>query len=110
MDAPLDQIEVYDVSGLPNAPPTFVAGVPLSSLGGYESPRQTNCEREGWVLNDLSGRYVYVGDTGDVVSVGTLSVATTLPTLRNTRVMVEIDWTNGQTSATSTHFGLGYVA
>ena len=109
MDAPLDQLEVYDVSGLPTSAPSFVASVSLSSLSGYESPCQTYCEREGWVLNDLSGRYVYVGDTGDVVDTSTLSVVTTLPALQNTRVLVEIDWTNGTPSATSTRFGLGRV-
>ncbi len=109
MDAPLDQLEVYDVSGLPASAPTFVASVPLTSLSGSESPCQTYCEREGWVLNDLSGRYVYVGDTGNVVSTSTLSVVTTLTALQNTRQVVEIDWTNGTPSATSTRFGLGRV-
>lgn len=109
MDAPLDQLEVYDVSGLPASAPSFVASVQLSSLSGSESPCQTYCEREGWVLNDLSGSYVYVGDTGDVVSTGTLSVVTTLSALQNTRQVVEIDWTNGTTSATSTRFGIGRV-
>ncbi len=109
MDAPLDKLEVYDVSGLPSSAPTFVAAVPLTSLSGTESPCQTYCEREGWVLNDLSGRYVYVGDTGNVVNASTLSVVTTLPALQNTRQVVEIDWTNGTPGATSTRFGLGRV-
>jgi DNA-binding beta-propeller fold protein YncE len=109
MDAPLDQLEVYDVSGLPNSAPGFVASVPLSSLSGTESPCQTYCQREGWVLNDLSGRYVYVGDTGNVVSTSTLSVVATLKALQSTRQLVEIDWTNGMTSGTSTRFGLGRV-
>jgi hypothetical protein len=97
------------VSGLPTSAPTFVASVQLTSLSGYESTCQTYCEREGWVLNDLSDRYVYVGDTGNAVSTSTLSVVTTLPALQNTRAMVEIDWTNGVPSATSTRFGLGHV-
>jgi len=109
MDAPLDQLEVYDVSGLPTAAPRFVASVPLTSLSGTESPCQTYCEREGWVLNELSGRYVYVGDTGNVVDTSTLRVVMTLPALQNTRQVVEIDWTNGIPSATSTRFGLGRV-
>jgi len=109
MDAPLDKLEVYDVSGLPNSAPSFVASVSLSSLSGSESPCETYCEREGWVLNDLSGRYVYVGDTGNVVSTSTLNVVATLPALQNTRQEVEIDWTNGATSATSTRFGIGRV-
>jgi hypothetical protein len=109
IDAPLDQLKVYDVSGLPTTAPSLVASVSLTSLSGTESPCQTYCEREGWVLNDLSGRYVYVGDTGNVVDTSTLSVVKTLPALQNTRQMVEIDWTNGTTSATSTRFGLGRV-
>jgi YVTN family beta-propeller protein len=83
--------------------------VQLSSLNGYESNCQTYCEREGWVLNDLSGRYVYVGDTGDVVDTSTLSVIMTLPALQNTRQVVEIDWKHGKPSGTSTRFGLGRV-
>lgn len=110
MDGPLDRVEVYDVSGVASGvAPTFVATVQLSSLAGTSSPCSTNCEREGWVLNDLSGRYVYVGDTGDVISTSTLTVVATLPTLHNTRIMIEGDWTNGAVSATSTHFGIGRV-
>jgi hypothetical protein len=109
MDAALDQLEVYDVSNLPAAPPTFVATVQLNSLAGTSSPCQTYCEREGWVLNDLSGRYVYVGDTGNVISTSTLTTVATLPALQNTRQLVEIDWTNSTPSTTSTRFGLGRI-
>jgi hypothetical protein len=109
IDAPLDQVKVYDVSKLPTSAPTPVSAVQLSSFAGYSSPCQTYCEREGWVLNDLSGRYVYVGDTGDVVSTGTLSVIGSLPALRNTRMLAEIDWASGRPSTTSTRFGLGRV-
>jgi DNA-binding beta-propeller fold protein YncE len=109
MDAPLDQLEVYDVSGLPTSAPKLVGSVSLTSLGGWSSPCQTYCEREGWVLNDLSGRYVYVGDTGDVVSTSTLKVVATLPPLQNTRQVIEVDWSHGTTSGTSTRFGLGRV-
>ena len=109
VDAPLNALEVYDVSGLPASAPTFVASVPLTPFVGIETPCQTECNREGWVLNDLSGRYVYVGDSGDVVSTSSLSVVGNLPALDNTRVMVEIDWQNGVPSGTSTHFGIGRV-
>jgi DNA-binding beta-propeller fold protein YncE len=109
MDGPLDQVEVYDISGLPVSMPRLVASVQLSSLSGWESPCQTYCEKEGWILNDLSGRYVYVGDTGDVIDTNTLHVVQTLPALQNTRQMVEVDWENGVVSATSTRFGMGHV-
>ncbi len=108
MDAPLDQLEVYDISGLPASAPKFVATVPLSSMAGFSASCQTFCEREGWVLNDLSGRYVYVADAGNVISTSTLKVVATLPALQNTRQLLEIDWTNGAISATSTRFGLGH--
>jgi hypothetical protein len=109
MDAALDSVQVYDVGGLPSAAPTFVATIPLTSISGYEVPCQTYCEREGWVLNDLSGRFLYVADTGNVISTSTLSVIATLPALQNTRLMIEVDWANGTPSATSTRFGLGRV-
>ncbi|MDQ1456867.1 MAG: hypothetical protein QOH28_2487, partial [Actinomycetota bacterium] len=109
MNAAQDKLEIYDVSTLPASAPTFVSGVQLGSFAGNESPCQTYCEREGWVLNDLSGRYVYVGDTGDVISTTTLGVVATLPALQNTRQLAEIDWANGTTSITSTRFGLGRV-
>ena len=60
-------------------------------------------------MNDLSGRYVYVADTADVVSTSTLNIVGFIPTLRNSRVLAEIDWQNGTTSTTSTRFGLGRV-
>jgi len=109
VDAPLDQVKVYDVSKLPTSAPTLVSAVQLTSFGGYESSCQTYCEREGWVLNDLSGRYVYVGDTGNVISTATLKVIATLPALQNTRQLAEVDWASGRPSGTSTRFGLGRV-
>jgi hypothetical protein len=109
IDAPLDQLKVYDVSGLPSAAPTAVGSVPLTSLSGTEQPCQTHCEREGWVLNDLSGRYVYVGDAGDVVDTSTLKVVAVLPALQNTRQVIEVDWMSGAPSVTSTRFGIGRV-
>jgi YVTN family beta-propeller protein len=72
---------------------------------GVWQPTVLRCKQ----LNDLSGRYVYVGDTGNVVDTSTLKVVKTLPVLQNTHIVVEIDWTNGTLSATSTRFGLGRV-
>jgi hypothetical protein len=109
IDAPLGEVEVYDVTALPASAPTLVARVPLSAISGSETPCNTFCSREGWVLNDLSGRYVYVGDSGDVISTSTLSVVATLQALRQTRQLVEIDWANGVPTVTSTRFGLGRV-
>lgn len=70
---------------------------------------QSFCEREGWVLNDLSGRYVYVGDSGDVIETSTLKIVGNLPPLANTRKLIDVDWTKEGPVATSTRFGLGHV-
>jgi hypothetical protein len=107
IDAPLGQLMVYDVSNLPAGAPTFVKAVTLSSITGSESSCNSFCTREGWVLNDLSGRFVYVADSGDVIDTSTLAIVTTLQPLRNTRQLVEVDWNQGAPSATSTRFGLG---
>ena len=109
IDAPTDQLKVYNVEGLPSIAPTAVTSIQLSSLSGSESPCQTFCEREGWVLNDLSGRYVYVGDSGDIVETSTNKIVGNLAPLKNTRQLIEVDWMNGAPSATSTRFGLGRV-
>ncbi|HVM64989.1 MAG TPA: hypothetical protein VMU14_09020, partial [Acidimicrobiales bacterium] len=110
MDGPLAQVEVYDVSGLPASAPVFVGSVNLPATSGdWEASCQTYCEREGWVLNDLSGRYVYVGDWGTVIDTSTLKVVTTLAQLQNTRLLLEIDWAGGAPTATSTRFGIGRV-
>ena len=60
-------------------------------------------------MKHLSGRYVYVGDGGDIISTSTNTVVGNLPPLRNTRQEVEVDWMSGTPSATSTRFGLGRV-
>lgn len=107
VDAPLHLLEVYDVGGLRAGAPAFVASVPLGKMDGNESPCQSFCVQEGWALNDLSGRYVYVGDAGNIVDTSTLKVVATLAPLQNTRQVIEIDWANGATSGTSTRFGVG---
>jgi hypothetical protein len=109
MDAPLDAVDIYDVSGLPASAPAFVAQVPLSSIAGQESPCQSYCVREGWVLHSLSGRYVWIGDTGDIIDTAIHGVVQHLSTLSNTRLMIEVDYQNGLPSATTTRFGLGRV-
>jgi hypothetical protein len=109
MDDPLGLLQVYDVSGVPNSAPVFVKSVQLSTITGNETPCQSWCAKEGWALADLSGRYDFVADSGDVIDTSTLTVVGHLPALQNTRQEIEIDWGNGVVSGTSTRFGLGHV-
>src|SRR5262249_25506264 len=91
--------------------------IKLHSMSGSESPCGYDCGREGWLQHSRDGRYVFVGDSGDVIDTSThatlprdTSTATTIySTLYNTRKFLEIDWANGAPSFTTSRYGLGYV-
>jgi hypothetical protein len=76
-------------------------------MAGNESPCGGDCGRAGWLLTSLDGRFVYVGDSGDVISTRTLRVVGFLPALANSRYPIEIDWDGGRPTATSTRSGIG---
>src|SRR5438105_10877237 len=79
-------------------------------MTGSESPCfPNNCSKEGWVLHSRDGRFVYVGDAGDVIDTATRQSVAFLPSLSNTRKVIEIDWQNGLPTFTTTRYGLGYV-
>ena len=44
-------------------------------MSGEESPCSYDCARDGWIQHSLDGRFVYVGDSGDVFD----AVANLLP-------------------------------
>jgi DNA-binding beta-propeller fold protein YncE len=110
LDAPNGYVHVFDVSLLPHRPPRLLANVRLSEpMAGEESPCSYDCARDGWIQHSLDGRFVYVGDAGDVFDARTFRLVAFLPALRNTRKMLEIDWRGGVPVATSSRHGLGYV-
>ncbi|MCW3030080.1 MAG: hypothetical protein JWM66_213 [Solirubrobacterales bacterium] len=110
MDAPNSTIHAFDVSGLPGRAPRPIANVRLvHPLTGEERPCAYDCARDGWVQHSRSGRYVYVGDSGDVIDTHSLRVVGYLPALRQTRKMLEIDWRNGAPVQSTSRQGLGYV-
>jgi DNA-binding beta-propeller fold protein YncE len=109
IDTANSMAHVFDVSGLPKTAPKQVANIQLHPMTGMESPCLYDCTLEGWILHSLDGRFVYVGDSGDVIDTRTRKVITNLPPLHNTRKYLEIDWSNGVPVATSTRQGLGYI-
>jgi DNA-binding beta-propeller fold protein YncE len=103
-------VHVFDVSALPSTAPALVASIPLTTtFTGSESPCLYDCEREGWIRHSRDGRFVFVGDSGNVIDTSRRQVITTLPQLLNTRKFVEIDWQSGLPISTTTRQGLGYV-
>ncbi|HKW97050.1 MAG TPA: YncE family protein [Bryobacteraceae bacterium] len=110
MDGANGYVHVFDVSGLPNSLPKQVADLRLSRpMSGVETPCVYDCAHDGWVQHSRDGRYVFIGDSGDVFDATTRQPATNLDPLYNTRTFLEIDWQNGLPDSTTTREGLGYI-
>jgi YVTN family beta-propeller protein len=95
-----NHVHVFDVSGLPGTAPTLVSTITLKTpFFGSESPCGYDCLRDGWIHHSFDGKYVFVGDSGDVINTATRSVIATLPAMRNSRKEIEIDFQNGNVIA-----------
>lgn len=109
IDSPHSYVHVFNVS-IPGRAPRRTADIRLAHpLTGEEQGCTADCLREGWLLHSRSGCFVYVGDSGDVISTVTRRPVAFLPALRNTRQFLEIDWRKGRPVSTTTRSGLGYV-
>jgi len=88
-----------------------LAHIPISNnFSGVETVVCTyDCAREGWLQHSRDGRFVFVGDAGNVLDTRTRQVVATLAPLANTRKFLEVDWQNAAVIFTSTRHGLGYV-
>jgi hypothetical protein len=110
MDQPNGYVHVFDVSGLPATAPVQVANIKLTQpMTGSQVGCTYDCLREGWLQHSLDGRFVWVGDSGDVISTSTRTSVANLTPLDNSRVYLEIDWSNGLPTATSSRSGVGRV-
>jgi hypothetical protein len=104
LDAPNGLVHVYDVSGLPQRPPRQLAEIPLSEpLTGDENPCSRACRRIGSLQGTADGSYLYVGDAGDVIDTAKREVLTNLEALHNSRVHLEVDFSDGRPSFPDSH-------
>jgi DNA-binding beta-propeller fold protein YncE len=111
LDAPSSYVHAFDVSRVPAKRPRQVANVPLSQpMIGNESPCSYDCLRDGWLQLSRDGRYLYVGDSGDVIDTRTRKVVAGLPAMRNSRKMLEIWWRNGRPVFVGGRTSMGLVA
>lgn len=109
IDGPNSYVHVFAIGGATQAP-RAIADIKLAHpLSGEESPCTYDCARDGWLQHSSSGRYVYVGDSGDVIDTRTKRIVAFLPALQQTRKMLEIDWRLGLPVATTTRTGVGPV-
>ena len=110
IDAVHKEVQFWDVSKVKEGiAPTQTGVVGLAGLTGEESPCAYDCGRGGWLQLSLDGRYLFVGDSGEVIETATRKVITTLPALAETKKSIEVDWQNGVSVATSGRTGVGYV-
>jgi len=96
IDSISNYVHVFDVTGLPGSAPRQVADIQLlGALSHNESPCAYNCLKYGWLHHSRDGRYVFVGDSGDVIDTTLRKTAMTLPELANSRTEIEIDFRGG---------------
>jgi DNA-binding beta-propeller fold protein YncE len=110
IDAANSYVHVFDVTGVPASAPKQVADLQLSrAMDGSESPCLYDCLRDGWIRHSRDGRFVIVGDSGDVFDAHTRKFQVNLDPLFNTRKFIEVDWQNGQPIFATQRYGVGYV-
>jgi DNA-binding beta-propeller fold protein YncE len=96
VDWPNDAVHFFNVEGVPISPPRKVADVKFTrSMHHHESPCAYDCLADGWLQYSRDGRFVYVGDEGDVIDAASKQVVANLDALYNSRKMLEVDWTDG---------------
>src|SRR6476646_11115072 len=94
LDAPNSVVHVFDVRTLP---PRRLEDIRLSKpISGDESPCTRACGRIGSLQHSADGRFVYVGDSGDVIDTNTREIVANLEALHNSRVAFELDWVDGK--------------
>lgn len=97
LDAPNSVVHIFDVSELPGRPPRRLEDVRLSKpISGDENPCTDACGRIGSLLHSADGRFVYVGDAGDVIDTRTREIVANLEALHNSRVQLEVEWVRGK--------------
>jgi hypothetical protein len=94
LDAPNNAVHVFDISGTPRDVKDIRLTKPLI---GEENPCASHhCGRIGSLQFSADGRFVYVGDAGDVIDASKREEIANLEALRESRLMLEVDWVNGR--------------
>ena len=84
-----------------------LATVPLDGLEGEEQGCAYACEREGWIQASIDGRYMFVGDSGDVIDTTSHKVVAKIANLLNSRISIEVEWSGSAPVASSERQGVG---
>jgi hypothetical protein len=94
LDAPNSVAHLFDVNGVPRMIDDIRFSKPIS---GDENPcAHPRCDRLGSLLAGSDGRYLYVGDSGDVIDVAKREPVDNLEALHQSRLLIEVDWVDGK--------------
>lgn len=95
VDAPNSVIHLFDVGA---TWPKRITDIRLTRpLSGDENPCATdNCRRLGSLQHSNDGRFVYVGDAGDVIDTKKREEIANLEALHESRLTIEVDWFGGR--------------
>ena len=98
LDAPNSVVHVYDVGGAPATRSKHLRDIRLTKpIAGEENPCATDrCARIGSLQHSADGRFVYVGDAGDVIDTSTYEEIANLEALHQSRLTLEVDWAAGK--------------
>lgn len=107
VDWPNNYVHVFDVSHVPASAPVQIANIQLpDNFTPNQAQCAYDCGGDGWLHLSHDGAYLLVGDTPDVISTATRTLAMKMPMLANSRVEIEIDfqgttpvWAMGQRSS-----------
>jgi hypothetical protein len=95
LDAPNSVVHLFDISG---TWPKRITDIRLTRpLSGDENPCETgHCQRLGSLQHSNDGRFVYVGDAGDVIDTKKREEIANLEPLHESRLTIEVDWFGGK--------------
>jgi hypothetical protein len=98
LDAPNSVVHVYDVADIPASPPRHLRDIRLTKpIAGDENLcAARRCARIGSLQHSADGRFVYVGDAGDVIDTSSYEEIANLEALHQSRVVLEVDWADGK--------------
>jgi DNA-binding beta-propeller fold protein YncE len=96
VDEPNRAVHEFDISALPRKAPVLVATVHLSS-------------RPGWLNLSRDGRYLFVGNAGNVIDTATRKTVAMIGALTGSRYNIEVDWSGPRVCAAYPRESLGYL-
>ncbi len=107
VDWPNNYVHVFDVRSVPASAPAQIANIKLpDNFTPNQAQCAYDCGGDGWLHLSRDGAFLFVGDTPDVISTSTKTLAMKMPMLANSRVEIEIDfqgttpvWAMGQRSS-----------